>query len=280
MLKKIFNPKRKRQEPGRHNTSKITMDPVSTAILSRHFSPLSSRAKSPSDLLDIVGYPFMSNQFSRSSPELILYSTPLQLTDNNEQREEEVTNRRLTIRNNSTPSPIPPSHHTTTTTTNHDLQLLETSREDKTLVEEEKRKEQEELLLDETKREMYRLHNKLLDFEHERKVWKQKLQEYIHREEQMRQIIHENQAQIHQLKRMYHQQHSAPSRHNSYRTVSTHSSSWPTDDDDDEDEDDDRVMIEEGNPYIYYNYPQQHNLKRRYSSYYTNGYYNPRPYYY
>lgn len=128
---------------------------------------------------------------------------------------------------------------------------------------------------------MYRLHNKLLDFEHERKVWKQKLQEYIHREEQMRQIIHENQAQINQLKRMYHQQHSAPSRHNSYRTVSTHSSSWPTDDDDDdEDEDDDRVMIEEGNPYIYYNYPQQHNLKRRYSSYYTNGYYNPRPYYY
>lgn len=156
MLKKIFNPKRKRQEPGRHNTSKITMDPVSTAILSRHFSPLSSRAKSPSDLLDIVGYPLMSNQFSRSSPELILYSTPLQLTVNNNeqsQQPEVVTNRRLTIRNNSTPSPIPSTSTTSTTTpsprTSHDLQLLETSREDKTLVEEEKRKEQEELQLGE-----------------------------------------------------------------------------------------------------------------------------------
>lgn len=298
MLKKIFNPKRKRQEPGRHNTSKITMDPVSTAILSRHFSPLSSRAKSPSDLLDIVGYPFMSNQFSRSSPELILYSTPLQLTDNNneqsqqqqqyQQQQPEVTNRRLTIRNNSTPSPIPST--TPSPRTSHDLQLLETSREDKTLVEEEKRKEQEELLLDETKREMYRLHKRLLDFERERKVWKQKLQEYIYREEQMRQIIHENQAQIHQLKRMYYQRsahnhhHLPPSRHNSYRTVSTHSSSWPTDDDeeDDNEPEDDGVMIEdEEDPYLYYDYPPHYNsgLKRRYSSYYTNGYYN-RPYYY
>lgn len=133
MFTKIFNQKRKRQEPGRHNTSKITMDPASTAILSRHFSPLSSRAKSPSDLLDIVGYPFITNKYTQSSPELILYSTPLQLTnnDNNQPQEDNTTRQRLTIRNNTTPPLQPPD-------TNHDLLLLETSREDKTLVEEEK----------------------------------------------------------------------------------------------------------------------------------------------
>ncbi len=135
MFNKIFNQKRKRQEPGRHNTSKITMDPASTAILSRHFSPLSSRAKSPSDLLDIVGYPFITSKFTQSSPELILYSTPLQTNNNNQNNEEVDNNRqRLTIRNNTTPSPM----ESLSPDINHDLLLLETSREDKTLIEEEK----------------------------------------------------------------------------------------------------------------------------------------------
>ena len=128
MFKKIFNPKRKRQDPGRHNTSKITMDPASTAILSRHFSPLSSQAKSPSDILDIVGYPLSSNRFTQSSPELILYSTPLQMDNSmNEPQVKYTPRRRLTIRNNTTPPPQSPNQH--------DILLAETSREDKTLVE-------------------------------------------------------------------------------------------------------------------------------------------------
>ncbi|KAG2234359.1 hypothetical protein INT48_007226, partial [Thamnidium elegans] len=159
MLKKIFSTKRK-QDPGRHNTSKITMDPASTAILTRHFSPLSCRAKSPSDLLDIVGYP-TTVLFSP-----ILYPTPLQHEENQRQR--------LTIRNNTTP--------------NHDTLLLETSREDKTLVEE-----------DLTTQEVIRLHQKLIEFEQERELWQEKLQGYIEREEHMRKIIQENQEQLNQL---------------------------------------------------------------------------------
>jgi hypothetical protein len=117
MFKKVFQTKRKRQEPpGRHNTNKITFDPASAAILNRHFSPLSCRAKSPSDVLDIVGYPLSQTDdysliFSPLSPETPFKAIP------------EQPSYRLTIRNNPTPN-----------------QLLETSREDKTLVGKTKKK--------------------------------------------------------------------------------------------------------------------------------------------
>lgn len=127
MFKKIFHPKRKRQEPSRRpNTNKITFDPASAAILNRHFSPLSSRAKSPSDVLDIVGFPLIQNNneyssfFSPSSPETPFKATE-QVASPSQQR------YRLTIRNNMTPSPVPKQQQS--------ILLLETSREDKTLVE-------------------------------------------------------------------------------------------------------------------------------------------------
>lgn len=176
MLKKIFqNPtKRKRQEvKQRHNTSKVTMDPVSTAILSRHFSPLSCKAVSPSDLIDIVGYPAPANNiksFSQSSPELTTLS--LQLSKNihqedlDQEEHEEIQQigrvqpkqqqgrqqprqQRLTIRNNTTP---PPPLLDTETTTRNDILLLETSREDKTLVEEDQAAAQAEKSLLGTKK--------------------------------------------------------------------------------------------------------------------------------
>lgn len=134
MFKKIFNPKRKHQEQGK---PKITLDQASQVILSRHFSPLPSRAKSPSDVLDIVGYPLIATatttttrrksvtfkntvykpQFSQSSPEL---STPAVVEKP----------YRLTIRNNISPTPPPELD-------NDQVLLLEASREEKTLVEKE-----------------------------------------------------------------------------------------------------------------------------------------------
>ncbi|KAI9348885.1 hypothetical protein BD770DRAFT_395172, partial [Pilaira anomala] len=154
MLTKLFSTKKK-QDPGRHNLNKITMDAASVAILSRHFSPLSCRAKSPSDLLDIVGYPTTTTVLF--SP--ILYRTPLgldesQVQEEEEEEEEQEEELRLTIRNNTTP--------------NHDRLLLETSREDKTLVEE-----------DLTTQEVIRLHQKLIEFEKERERWQKRLQGYI-----------------------------------------------------------------------------------------------------
>lgn len=158
MLKKLFY-KRKRQETKRHNTSKITMDAASIAILTRHFSPLSCRAKSPSDLLDIVGYPHHSIVFSP-----VFNSTPVI-------QEEPV----LTIRNNTTPQ---------------EILLLETSREDKTLVED---------ITSPTDQQLNLLKQRLLKFEQEREGWRQKILAYMQREEQLRKIIRENQARIKQL---------------------------------------------------------------------------------
>lgn len=137
MLKKLFNSKRKHPEQGK---PKITLDQASQNILSRHFSPLPSRAKSPSDVLDIVGYPLIAtatrtksvtfkNQykpaFSQSSPELI---TPV-----------EKPSYRLTIRNNISPSPSPPpsEDEEEEELDNEQVLLLEASREEKTLVEKE-----------------------------------------------------------------------------------------------------------------------------------------------
>ncbi|GAA5805042.1 hypothetical protein HPULCUR_010555 [Helicostylum pulchrum] len=217
MLKKIFSTKRK-QDPGRHNTSKITMDPASAAILTRHFSPLSCRAKSPSDLLDIVGYPTTA----LFSP--VLYPTPFQHEENQRQR--------LTIRNNTTP--------------NHDTLLLETSREDKTLVEEQV----QEVVEDLTTLEVIRLHQKLIEFEQERELWQEKLQGYIEREEHMRKIIQENQEQLNQLQDKFN---STPKRHDSYRTVSTLSTSWPTE----PDEQDLYYYSCYPNKPVYYNYYYQ-----------------------
>ncbi|KAL9559544.1 hypothetical protein MBANPS3_000370 [Mucor bainieri] len=262
MLKKIFNPKRK----------------PSAAILSRHFSPLSSRAKSPSDLLDIVGYPLATttanyHKFSQSSPDL---STPL-----NEQDENSITitspnvttsatiaaagdtkapivnqpTYRLTIRNMTTPL----STSTSSPDLTRDQLLLETSREDKTLVEKE--------ALDHTL-EVYRLQQKLLEFENEREAWHQKLRGYIEREEQMRKIIKESQLQINQLKYGYYSSTTTPSRHDSYRTISTHSSSWPTEpeeeeleeeeEEDPEEEENLKEEEEERMQYDVYQHPQHH----------------------
>lgn len=279
MLKKIFNPKRKRQEPGRHNTNKITLDPASAAILSRHFSPLSSRAKSPSDLLDIVGYPLATNtanyhKFSQSSPAL---STPL-----NEQDENSITitspnvttaatatggntktpivtepTYRLTIRNMTTPL----STSTSSPDLNRDQLLLETSREDKTLVEKE--------ALDHTL-EVYRLQQKLLEFENERELWHQKLRGYIEREEQMRKIIKESQLQINQLKYGYYSSTTTPSRHDSYRTVSTHSSSWPTEPEEEleeeEEDPEEEENLEDEEERMHYDVYQHHHHRPLYQS--------------
>lgn len=66
---------------------------------------------------------------------------------------------------------------------------------------------------------MYRLHQKLLELEQEREMMNQKFQDFMDREEQMRQIIEENQLQIHQLR--YYSRYQQPSRHNSYKTAST-----------------------------------------------------------
>jgi hypothetical protein len=124
MFKKIFNPKRKRQEPpGRHNTNKITFDPASAAILNRHFSPLSSRAMSPSDVLDIVGYPLIQNNDYSSFLSPLSPKTPFKAM---QEVASPPQSYRLTIQNNTTPSPLP---------NQQSILLLETSREDKTLVE-------------------------------------------------------------------------------------------------------------------------------------------------
>lgn len=174
MLKKFFY-KRKRQEPKRHNASKITMDAASIAILTRHFSPLSCRAKSPSDLLDIVGYPH-TLVFHTSLPPTITPLVEPTVSPPSPAEEEPV---RLTVRNR--------------TMTPQALLLLETSREDKTLVEEDKMDAQLEALK-----------QRLIQFEQEREGWKDKLRVYIQREEQLRKIIRENQAKIQQLSSGYH----------------------------------------------------------------------------
>ncbi|KAL0144323.1 hypothetical protein V8B55DRAFT_1485549 [Mucor lusitanicus] len=295
MLKKIFNPKRKRQEPGRHNTNKITLDPASAAILSRHFSPLSSRAKSPSDLLDIVGYPLAANtahyhKFSQSSPDL---STPLNEQDENSKT---ITSPnaitaataaggdtktptvseptyRLTIRNMTTPL----STSTSSPDLTRDQLLLETSREDKTLVEKE--------ALDHTL-EVYRLQQKLLEFENEREAWLQKLRGYIEREEQMRKIIKESQLQINQLKYGYYSSATTPSRHDSYRTISTHSSSWPTEPEEEELEEEEEDPEEEENleadeERLHYDVYQHHHHRPLYplNNQHLYQYYDKRRYY-
>ncbi|KAI8972034.1 hypothetical protein BDF20DRAFT_716565 [Mycotypha africana] len=79
--------KRKSQDStGRPHTNKINFDPVSVAILSRHFSPLPSRIKSPTDLLDVIGYPQLSphppqDQLRHSSsPSLLLNATKNDIT--------------------------------------------------------------------------------------------------------------------------------------------------------------------------------------------------------
>lgn len=201
MLKKLFN-KRKRQEPKRHNTSKITMDAASIAILTRHFSPLSCRAKSPSDLLDIVGFPH-SIVFSPA----FINSTPVK------EAETEHVEPILTIRNNTTPQ---------------EILLLETSREDKTLVEEEKKSTSS------MDQQLNKLKQRLIKFEQEREHWKLKLQAYMYREEQLRNIIHKNQERIKQLtadavwsypKSSYYTDHYADSAYytdNSYYTDNTY----------------------------------------------------------
>lgn len=292
MLKKIFNPKRKRQEPGRHNTNKITLDPASAAILSRHFSPLSSRAKSPSDLLDIVGYPLATtttnyHKFSQSWPDL---STPLNEHDENsiiitspntattttiagESTTAPTATEpayRLTIRNMTTPLSTSSSSPDLT----RDQLLLETSREDKTLVEKD--------ALDHTL-EVYHLQQKLLEFENEREAWHQKLRGYIEREEQMRKIIKESQLQINQLKYGYHSSTTTPSRHDSYRTISTHSSSWPTEpeEEDLEQEEDanEEENLEEQEEIHYDVYQHHHRPLYQLNNQHLYQYYNKRRYY-
>ncbi|KAI7893368.1 uncharacterized protein EV154DRAFT_501791 [Mucor mucedo] len=189
MLKKFFY-KRKRQEPKRHNTSKITMDAASIAILTRHFSPLSCRAKSPSDLLDIVGYPHsivFSPVFQSATPAAITAPVaataaaagPITTAEESVRLPVAVPKQvRLTVRNALTPQ---------------EVILLETSREDKTLVEER----------DGMDEQLEALKQRLNQFEEEREGWRIKLRVYMQREEQLRKIIRENQARIKQLSNRY-----------------------------------------------------------------------------
>ncbi|KAG1054748.1 hypothetical protein G6F43_003248 [Rhizopus delemar] len=125
------------------------MDQASLAILNRHFSPLSIRVKSPSDLLDAVGYP------------------------------------KLTIRNLVTPSSSSSSSPPPSSLPPQPARLVE-----KTLIE------QQPLIHEE---ELYRLNKKLIEFEHERNIWQQKLNAYRLREERLRKMIEDNQAEINQL---------------------------------------------------------------------------------
>ena len=115
--------------------------------------------------------------------------------------------------------------------------------------------------------EVYRLQQKLLEFENEREAWNQKLRGYIEREEQMRKIIQENHLQINQLKYGYSSA-TTPSRHDSYRTISTHSSSWPTEPEDEElEEEEEEEEQEEEEARIHYDiYQQQHHQRPLYQS--------------
>lgn len=99
--------------------------------------------------------------------------------------------------------------------------------------------------------EVYRLHQKLLELEQEREMMNQKFQDFIEREEQMRNIIQESQFQINQLR-----YYAAPSRHNSYKTTSTRSSSWYSD----EPEEEERYPYrsKSNHDLYYYYYPQRY----------------------
>ncbi|KAI8086883.1 uncharacterized protein B0P05DRAFT_532762 [Gilbertella persicaria] len=257
MLKKIFSSKRKHQDSGtRHTMSRISMDPASAAILTRHFSPLSSRVKSPSDLLDIIGYPVTSVKNNSPSP-----------SGQTQSKSEEKTSPqyRLIIRNNATPN-TPSS-----ASDSQSIVLLETSREDKTLVELGIHTTEQctaELSLDNA--ELERLHQKILEFEHEREVWHQKFQDYAEREEQMKKIIQENQVQINQLR----SNTNIPLRHNSYRTLSTRSS-WPTDDEDDDEEEEEN----EEDCYIMPHFPL-YRIENNSNEDYLQHIYPPHYYYY
>lgn len=149
MFKKIFKCKKNKNKPTKKENTKITMDQASLAILNRHFSPLSIRVKSPSDLLDVVGYP------------------------------------KLTIRNLVTPSSSSSSSPPPSSLPPQPARLVE-----KTLIE------QQPLIHEE---ELYRLNKKLIEFEHERNIWQQKLNAYRLREERLRKMIEDNQAEINQL---------------------------------------------------------------------------------
>jgi len=155
-----------------------------------------------------------------------------------------------------------------------DQLLLETSREDKTLVEKE--------ALDHTL-EVYRLQQKLLEFENEREAWHQKLRGYIEREEQMRKIIKESQLQINQLKYGYYSSTTTPSRHDSYRTISTHSSSWPTETEEEELEEEEDPEEEENleEERMHYDVYQHHHQRPLYqlNDQHLYQYYDKRRYY-
>ncbi|KAI9015827.1 hypothetical protein CLU79DRAFT_764855 [Phycomyces nitens] len=129
-LSRLFSTKRKpsKDVSGRPRTKSTTADP--SGILSRPFPPLSSRAKSPSDVLDFVGYPRLSK------------STPTQRQQSPQQLQ-----RCFTIRNQTPPptdqtqflkqTPIPPLKMPTPRRvippTRH---MLSAELTDKTLVEE------------------------------------------------------------------------------------------------------------------------------------------------
>jgi DNA-binding phage protein len=110
--------------------------------------------------------------------------------------------------------------------------------------------------VEDTSIEIYRLQQKLIKLEQEKEAWNIKLQGYIEREEQMRELI--NQLQI--------------SRNNSFKTVSTHSSAYLTEEEEEEDPEDQEII------YSYYTdyYPKS------YPYYYNDYYYNSRhqQYYY
>ncbi|KAI8382394.1 hypothetical protein BD560DRAFT_444302 [Blakeslea trispora] len=186
---------------------KFKVHSASAILLSRQFPPLHSRVDSPSDVLNIVGYPFTVKNKPVTPDHVIL---------SNEKPEYQ-----LAVRNIASPVTVylPPiedqNQIKVTAVTEADSQhalLLNTSREEKTLVE----------IAIPGEPELDRLHQKILEFEHEREIWHQKLQGYIDREEQMKRVIHQNQIRIYQL-----QQDQKLIRRRSSQTQSTHSSRLP-----------------------------------------------------
>ncbi|KAI8981079.1 hypothetical protein BDB01DRAFT_836429 [Pilobolus umbonatus] len=69
MIRSLFYNKKISADENKY-TSKISLDPASEAILTKAFHPLRLRVKSPSELLDILGYPATSTTKS-----VISYST-------------------------------------------------------------------------------------------------------------------------------------------------------------------------------------------------------------
>lgn len=193
-IHKFFKTKRKLK----NDSTAGANHPDNSGILSKPFPPLASRAKSPSDLLDMVGYPRLYNV---SSPNLA------------QQQEEENTKRppvgprRVSFHASPPPPPPPllmPKPKMAVPPTRR--MLLRSGWADKTLVEGEEDPPKTPKLRD-APSELEALHQQLLMYQEEQQAWAKRDDEHRKREEWMRKKLEETQAQLKQL-RQYQQWHS------------------------------------------------------------------------